>query len=127
MIDWDEQGNGTLYQGDTGSLPIVNLDPSQEYIFFFAVQDNKRNFIGQEISVTTQGMTEIEIFIGKELTDLLTVPIKEEYKDYYYTIKACKAATETSPQTEDTVFVNGATFGVKRRLRVYPKGAEGLK
>jgi hypothetical protein len=127
MIDWDEQGNGTLYQGDTGSLPIVNLDPSQEYIFFFAVQDERRNFIGEEISVTTQGMTEIEIFIPKELTDLLIVPTKEEYKDYYYTIKACKPATGTSPQTEDTVFVNGATFGVKRRLRVYPKGAEGLK
>lgn len=126
MIEWDELGNGTMYQGDTGSLPIIGLDPDTQYTFYFAVQDKKRNPIGAEQSVVAEGMTEIEIFIPDTLTNLFIVPLKEEYEDYYYTVKACREATGTSPRTEDTVFINGSTFGEKRRLRVYPKGAEGL-
>ena len=49
MIDND--GNITMIQGDTGRLVVNGLMTDQNYDVYFAIQDENRRPIGNEISV----------------------------------------------------------------------------
>lgn len=126
MIYWDETtGNGITYQGDTGLLLVTGLDPTQAYTMHFAVQNSRRKIMGEQ-SISTFGFTDCEIHIPTSITDKLIVPLSREYEDYYWFLKVCKQASETEPEIEDTLFIGDSTFGDKKILRVYPKGAEGI-
>lgn len=125
-IKWDDDGNGITYQGDSGRLVISDLAVGENYTIYLAIQNSKRKIVGAEQYVITGGLEEVEIFIPASLLDKCTVPLNQEYEDYYYFLKACKQADENGNVIEDTLLINGSTFGDKKILRVYPKGVEGV-
>ena len=122
MAFWvdEETGNITLYQGDSGELPIKGLETDKDYIVYFAIQDSKRNRIGSEISIDANRADNVILSITPSLTDLLTVKPGEDYATYYYGIKAC-----ASNDYEDTLFIGNSGFGDLNTITVYPKKVEG--
>ena len=126
MIKWDTDGNGEMYQGDTGYIDLEDLDSDRDYTIYLAIQNKSRKIMGSEQYVIATGLTKARIYIPTSLSKLLTVPLKESFEDYYYFLKACKKGVNGEPDEEDTLFVNDATFGDLKRIRVYPLGAEGV-
>ena len=124
-IKWDNDGNGTTYQGDSGELNLEGLTPNVNYTIYLAIQNSRRKIVGAEQYTLTGGLERVTLFISSDLTNKCTVPLNSEYEDYYYFLKACKE-DENGNIVEDTLFINDATFGDKKVLRVYPKGAEGF-
>ena len=121
MIIIDEDGTITLYQGDSGEIVISGLDSDENYTVYFAIQDEKRNLIGEELSVSVSGSDTVTFILTPEYTDLLTVPVNKPYKIYYYGVKACVA----SSSAEDTLFVAGSIYGDQNRIVVYPRKVKG--
>lgn len=118
----DKKGNITLVQGDSGQLVVNGLPTDQNYLCFFAIQDQNRKPVGQEIPVNTGGASTIPFLIPSALTDLLTVPLDEETWTYYYGVKLCSQ----SDLTEDTLILGGSDLGIKNTITVYPKKVEGI-
>lgn len=118
----DKNGNITLVQGDSGQLVVNGLPTDQNYVCFFAIQDQHRKPVGQEIPVNTGGASTIPFLIPSTLTDLLTVPLDEETWTYYYGVKLCSQ----SDLTEDTLILGGSDLGIKNTITVYPKKVEGI-
>lgn len=121
MIVIDCDGTISLYQGDSGEVVISGLDSSKDYTVYFAIQDEKRNLIGQELSVSVSGSDTVTFILTPEYTDLLTVPVNKPYKIYYYGVKAC---VEDS-SIEDTLFIAGGIYGDLNRIVVYPRKVKG--
>ena len=121
MIVIDCDGTISLYQGDSGEVVISGLDSSKDYTVYFAIQDEKRNLIGQELSVSVSGSDTVTFILTPEYTDLLIVPVNKPYKIYYYGVKAC---VEDS-SIEDTLFIAGGIYGDLNRIVVYPRKVKG--
>ncbi len=119
------EADGTIltYQGDTGELVINGIPTDQNYKVYFAIQDEKRNFIGKELMVNSLSQSSVSIHIDSELTDLLEVPINKKNNIYYYGIKLCTPGT----LDEDTMFIAGGDFATQNKIIVYPKKVEGDK
>lgn len=120
--DIDEQGNITMYQGDTGVLVINGLNTDKDYIVSLAIQDENRKFIGNEITVNSGYQSSAPFYFASSLTDLLEVADDEEFKVYYYGVKV---STETGD--EDTMLIGGSKMGDMNTITVYPKKVEGPK
>lgn len=116
-------GTITMYEGDTGHIIVNGLEENRNFYVSFAIQDKKRNFIGKEIVITSNGMSSVDIFLGTNLTDLLKVPQNANYEIYYYGIKI----SEIGSEDEDTLFIAGKDYGDLNMLLIYPKQAEGIK
>ena len=121
MIIVDEDGTISLYQGDSGEIVISGLDSDENYTVYFAIQDEKRNLIGEELSVSVSGSDTVTFILTSEYTDLLTVPVNKPYKIYYYGIKACVA----EDSVEDTLFISDGCYGDLNRVVVYPRKVKG--
>lgn len=119
----EQTGLITTYQGDSGEFAIVGVPTDTDYEVYFAFYDSNRKIIGQEIKVLSNGTNTIPIPISAELTDLLTVKPREEYAEYYYGIKICKA----SIGFEDTLVIKGQKIGDLNSVIVYPKRVEGTR
>ena len=117
----DEKGTITLYQGDSGEIAVTGLDNSKNYMVYFAIQDKKRNLIGDELQVAANKTSSIVFFLTSDYTDLLTVPQGKQYEIYTYGIKAC----ETESSTEDTLFVSDGNYGTQNMIIVYPRKVIG--
>jgi hypothetical protein len=113
-------GNITLIQGDYGELRITNLETDKNYTLCFAIQDEKRNPVGGEISLQTNMASEVIFVLTPTLTDLLTVKKNNEYETYYYGIKRCY-----ENNFEDTLFIGNSGFEDLNTITVYPKRVEG--
>ena len=120
LVD-EETGDITLTQGDTGDYIVTGLPTDKEYTIYFAVQDEKRNAVGSEISKALNNSDAVTLTIPSTLTDLLTVKKTEEYATYYFGLKLCTAAG-----TEDTLIIGNKQVGEKNTITVYPKIVEGL-
>lgn len=121
MIVVDKDGTISMYQGDSGELAVDGLNSEENYTVYLAIQDEKRNTIGQELSVAVTNATSVTFVLTPELTDLLTVPQNMPYKVYYYGIKVCIAENSV----EDTLFIAGGTYGDLNRIIVYPRKVKG--
>lgn len=117
----NEQGNITCYQGDSGTLSINGLPTDKNYYVCFAVQDEKRNKIGGEITIETNGLPAVSFVINPAITDKWIVDKGEDVATYYYGIKICDGVN-----MEDTLFVGGLDFGENNTITVYPKKVEGV-
>ena len=117
----DADGTITTYQGDTGDLIINGIPVDQNYRVYFAIQDKKRNLIGDELQVAANKTSSIVFFLTSDYTDLLTVPQGKQYEIYTYGIKAC----ETESSTEDTLFVSDGNYGTQNMIIVYPRKVIG--
>ena len=123
MILIDKDGTISMYQGDSGEIDVNGLSTDQNYTLYLAVQDSKRNLIGNELQVSASGSSSVTFVLTPEFTDLLTVPKNKPYEIYYYGIKACVS----SSSTEDTLFVGNGTYGDLNRIIVYPRKVKGAE
>lgn len=121
MINIDENGTITLYQGDSGEVNISGLDENKNLVVYFAIQDKKRNLIGQELYVSANKTGSVSFFLSSEYTDLLTVPKGKAFETYTYGVKAC----DVEADTEDTLFVSDGDFGDVNNIIVYPRKVMG--
>lgn len=119
LVD-EETGNITLTQGDSGEYAISGLPTDQYYDVYLAIQDEKRNPIGNEIKESANLKSSVTLKFLSSLTDLLTVPKSEETKTYYFGIKLCDKLGN-----EDTLIIGNNDVGDKNTITVYPKKAEG--
>ena len=119
MIDND--GNITMIQGDTGRLVVNGLMTDQNYNVYFAIQDENRRPIGNEISVQSNSQPTVVFELSSNLTDLLKVGQDEETHEYYYGVKTC-----TADGFEDTLIVGNGDMGDRNTITVYPKKVEGV-
>lgn len=123
MILIDNDGTMFLYQGDSGTIVVEGLDSNKSYTAYFAVQDENRNLIGQELQVAVNNSESVTFVLTPGFTDLLTVPNKKPYKVYYYGIKVCTQ----NPDEEDTLFVENGIYGDLNRIIVYPRKVKGAE
>lgn len=119
LVD-EETGNITLTQGDSGEYAISGLPTDQYYDVYLAIQDKKRNPIGNEIKESANLKSSVALKFLSSLTDLLTVPKSEETETYYFGIKLCDKLGN-----EDTLIIGNNDVGDKNTITVYPKKAEG--
>ena len=119
MIDND--GNITMIQGDTGRLVVNGLMTDQNYDVYFAIQDENRKPIGNEISVQSNSQPTVVFELSSNLTDLLKVGQDEETHVYYYGVKTC-----TTDGFEDTLIIGDGDMGDINTITVYPKKVEGV-
>ena len=119
MIDND--GNITMIQGDTGRLVVNGLMTDQNYDVYFAIQDENRRPIGNEISVQSNSQPTVVFELSSNLTDLLKVGQDEETHEYYYGVKTC-----TADGFEDTLTIGSGDMGDINTITVYPKKVEGV-
>lgn len=117
----DEQGNITCYQGDSGELTVNGLPTDKAYTVYFAVQDEKRNPVGDEISVNANRSPVVTFVLTADLTDLWEVKKNQDTATYYYGVKICDAEGK-----EDTLVIDGSDFGEYSTITVYPKKVEGI-
>lgn len=117
----DEKGTISLYQGDSGEIVVTGLDNSKNYVVYFAIQDSKRNLIGNELQVYANKVESVVFFLTPDYTDLLTVAKDKPYEIYTYGIKAC----DTTNNMENTLFVSNGTFGEQNTIIVYPRKVIG--
>lgn len=122
MINIDELGNMTCYQGDSGTLTVNGLNTDQNYKVYFAVRDEQRNTFGEEIYVDSDGASSVTIEIPASLTDLWKVKKGQDYATYYYGLKTCDELGH-----EDTLMIAGSTYGDRATITVYPKKVEGIE
>ena len=116
----DENGNITMVQGDTGRLVVNGLNTDQNYTVYFAIQDENRRPIGNEVNVQSNMQPTVVFELASQLTDLLKVAEDEETHTYYYGVKTC-----TAEGFEDTLSIGGSDMGDKNTITVYPKKVEG--
>lgn len=121
-FSYDEDGNITMYQGDSGSIPFEDIPTDKNYKVFFSIYDGERNPVGDEIYLYSNNLPVITIEIPASLTDLLTVGEYDDYTDYYYGLKIC----DTITGSEDTLLIGNSDIGDLNTLTVYPKKTEGL-
>jgi len=117
----DERGNITLIQGDSGSLVIKGLDTQKNYTVYFAVQNKKREPVGNEIYVSSNMQSSVTFRLTGDFTDLLTVDKNSNSEIYYYGIKACSSVDNT----EDTLILGNGSLGDLNTITVFPKKVEG--
>ena len=122
MIKTDEQGNMTCYQGDSGSLTVNGLNTDKNYTVYFAVRDEQRNPVGDEICVSADHSPCVTIEIPATLTDLWKVKKGQDYATYYYGLKSCDEFGH-----EDTLMIAGSDYGDRATITVYPKKVEGIE
>lgn len=118
----DNNGTISLYQGDSGEIVIYGLDSEKSYTVCFAIQDSKRNLIGEELQVAVTNSDNVTFVLTPEYTDLLDVPKNKPFETYFYGIKAC----ETDTSKEDTLFIAQNTYGDLNRIIVYPRLVKGV-
>lgn len=116
----DNNGNITMVQGDSGQLVINGLNTDKNYSVYFAIQDENRKPIGNEIVVNSNKQSSVAFVLTSSLTDLLKVKQNDETATYYYGVKACD-----NSGFEDTMLVGDSIIGDKNSITVYPKKVEG--
>ena len=121
MITIDSNGIITLYPGDSGELVISGFDNTKKYTVYFAIQNKKRKFMGEELQVSVNNSDTATFILTPDYTDLLSVPQNRPYELYYYGIKV----SEVGKNNEDTLFVGDGTYGDLNFLVVYPRKVEG--
>ena len=117
----DEKGTISLYQGDSGEIAVSGLDDTKNYMVYFAIQDKKRNLIGDELQVAAYKTKSVVFFLTPDYTDLLNVPAGKAYEIYTYGIKLC----ESESNIEDTLFISDGNYGTQNIIIVYPRKVLG--
>lgn len=123
MITIDNDGTMYLYQGDSGEIVIKGLDNTENRTVYLAIQDADRNPIGEELQVSVSDTDTVSFVLTPAFTNLLTVPKGKPYAVYFYGIKVC----DTTEGKEDTLFVEGSTYGDLNLIVVFPEKVKGGK
>ncbi len=117
----ENDGTISIYQGDSGEIVVSGLDKTKNYNVYFAIQDSKRNLIGEELQVAVSKSDTVSFVLTSDYTNLLTVPANKPFEVYYYGIKA----SQPGEMSEDTLFVANCGYGDLNRILVYPRKVKG--
>lgn len=118
----EKTGNITLVQGDSGTLIVQGLPSDKNYTVYFAIYNENRKIIGEEMKVQSNGSDVVTLKILSSLTDLLKVDLDETTAEYYYGLKLCNEDTDY----EDTLCVGNNDIDGINTITVYPKKVEGV-
>lgn len=121
MLVIDNDGTISMYQGDSGEITVNGLNENLSYTVYFAIQDEKRNTIGEELQISVSNSDTVTFVLSPSFTDNLVVPKNKPYKIYYYGIKVCIESTSV----EDTLFIANGTYGDLNKIIVYPRKVKG--
>ena len=118
------QTNGDLEitQGDSFELVLDGIPTDQNYQIFFAIQDEQRNPIGQEIMVESGMQASVVIKVVGNYTDLLVVEEDKKSSNYYYGVKMCSEVDNT----EDTLLLGNKKMGELNTIKVFPRKVKGI-
>lgn len=119
-LEINEDGSIDIYQGDSGSIFVHNLNKDKNYKVYLGVQDKKRNFVFEK-TIEANSVEFVEIKILPTDSQLLTIPLNKNFETYYYGVKVEEVGTTNS----DTMFISNGTYGDLTEMRVYPKKAKG--
>lgn len=125
MYSIDDNGNLTLVQGDDIRYPITGLPTDKNYTVCFAIYNEKRQAVGDEVNVLANYAASITFSLKPALTDLLTVKKSEDTATYYFGLKLCYPEDDAGTITEDTLLIGSSTMGELNSITVYPKKVEG--
>lgn len=117
----DDKGTITLYQGDSGEIVITGLDKTRNCKVYFAIQNKKRELVGNEIQILANKTETVMLFLTPDFTNLLKVPAGKPYELYTYGIKVC----ETDKSINDTLLVKDSSYGEPNLIVVYPRKVIG--
>ena len=117
----DKNGNISMIQGDSGLITIRGLNPNKNFTVYFAIQDENRKPVGNELSVNSNNSSYVVFQLTGDYTDLLTVKKDEPCAIYYYGLKIC----DDNAQREDTLIIASGEIGSLNTITVYPKKVEG--
>jgi hypothetical protein len=117
----DNNGNITMYQGDSGEIVVNGLNTDIDYSVYLEIHDSDRNKMG-EIQVNSQKNSSVIFSLPASLTDLLTVDEDSKKQVYNYGIKVCN----TSTGAEDTLLLGNSKIGDLNTITVYPRKVKGL-
>lgn len=120
--DVQPSGDMIIYQGDSVELNINGIPTDQNYKVYFAVQDEERNPIGQEILVESNYSDTVTIKLVGNYTDLFTVPEDVKSQKYYYGVKLCS----DGDNTEDTLLLGNTAIGSLNVITVFPRKVKGI-
>lgn len=125
-IEVDSVGNITLTQGDSGVISFTSIPVDKGYTSAYVGFRNKDTnaIIAETDSNDITGLTDFEIPIYSEVTDLLIVPQGEASTTYYWGLK-CTYTDAYGEVCEDTMLFTGQSIGDINIATVYPKEAEG--
>ena len=118
MFEVDNFGNITLTQGDSGKLYVNGLPTDKNYKVYFAIQDQNRKPVGDEIFVESNLADTVIFAIPASLTNLLKVPIDEDTATYTYGLKICYEGEGI----EETLVIGEIQ---NNTITVYPRKVEG--
>ena len=118
----DDNGNITIYQGDSMELVINGIPTDQNYKVYFAAQNEERVPIGSEIMVESLGQSSVVIKLLGNYTNQFTVEEDKKSQKYYYGIKLCSEIDEI----EDTLGIGGTDLGGLNTITVFPRKVEGI-
>ena len=118
----DANGNLEIYQGDSEQIVVNGIPEDQNYKVYFAVQNEAREPIGNEIMVESMGKGSVVIKLSGNYTRLFTVEEDKKTQKYYYGVKIC---SETD-NTEETMLIGGSKMGELNTITVYPQKVEGI-
>ena len=118
----DKNGNITLIQGDSGKITVNGIKTNKNYKVYFGIKDKKRNTVGDELVVDSNGMSSVIFELTGDYTNLLKVPKNKLFETYFYGIKVCDSASNF----EDTLVLGGCGFLNLNTITVFPKKVEGI-
>lgn len=125
---FDESGNFTTIQGDSGHIVIEDIPTDKNYIIFLGVQNSKRQQVGSELYINSNQQDTVDFFLSGEYTDQWTVPKNKETETYYYAVKICYIPPEGSVEnsTEDTAVLDDNDISIYNEITVYPRRVKGI-
>jgi hypothetical protein len=119
---FNENGNFEIYQGDSYKIGVNDLPTDENYTVFYAVYDEERNQIGDELSIETFGAESVVIKVLGAHSDLYIVPEDKKSQKYYYGLKLCLAADGT----EMTLDIGNSKKGDLNVITVFPRKVKGI-
>lgn len=123
-MGYEVQDNGdlTIYQGDSFELVLNGIPTDQNYKIYFAIQNKEREPIGQEIMVESNFASSVVIKVVGNYTDLLVVDEDTKNGTYYYGVKKCSEVDNT----EDTLLLGNKQLGELNTIKVFPRKVKGI-
>jgi hypothetical protein len=119
-LEINEDGSIDIYQGDSGSIFVHNLNKDKNYLVYFNIYNNKREIVVKLEPVEAKKVEFVELKLLPSDTDKLVVPLNKNSETYYYGI----LIQEIGTNNVDTLFVANGTYGDLTELVVYPKKVE---
>ena len=118
-LNIDNKGNIYIYKGDSGDIVVKGLPTDQNYKVYLTIKDLKIRTVANCLEVLSNYKSIVTFSITSEFSNMLTIPKDEVCGFYTYGIK-----TVDEDGDENTLFVDGCSYGEINRIIVFPEKVE---